>query len=38
MNSFSKALATMAQQNQGDIHAMVGQMKEMSIHMNGIMD
>ena len=38
MNDFTKALATMAQQNQGDIHTMVGQMKEMSIHMNSIMD
>ena len=38
MNAFTKALATMAQQNQRDIHAMAGQMKEMSIHMNSIMD
>lgn len=38
MNDFTKALATMAQQNQGDIHTMVGQMKEMSVHMNNIMD
>ena len=26
----------MAQDNQGDIHAMVGQMKEMTVHMNSI--
>ena len=36
MNEFTKALAVMAQQNQGDIHAMVSQMKEMSMHMNSI--
>ena len=36
MNEFTKALALMAQQNQGDIHAMVSQMKEMSMHMNSI--
>ncbi len=38
MNDFTRALASMAQQNQGDIHTMVGQMKEMSVHMNNIMD
>ncbi len=36
MNEFTKALAVMAQQNQGDIHAMVSQMKDMSMHMNSI--
>ena len=37
LNAFTKALAQMAQDNQGDIHAMVGQMKEMTVHMNSIM-
>ena len=36
MNDFTKAMAVMAQQNQGDIHAMVSQMKDMSMHMNSI--
>jgi len=36
MNEFTKALAVMARQNQGDIHAMASQMKEMSMHMNSI--
>ncbi len=36
MNAFTKALAQMAQDNQGDIHQMVAQMKEMTIHMNSI--
>ncbi len=38
MNDFTKSLAAMTQQNQGDIHAMVEQMKDMSIHMNNILE
>ncbi len=37
LNAFTKALAGMAQENQGDIRLMVGQLKDMTVHMNSIM-
>jgi phospholipid/cholesterol/gamma-HCH transport system substrate-binding protein len=36
LNAFTKALADMAQDNRGDIHEMVSQMKQMTVHMNSI--
>ncbi|MCH3950520.1 MAG: MlaD family protein [Acidaminococcus sp.] len=36
LNAFTKALAQMAQDNQGDIKTMVSQMKDMTVHMNSI--
>ncbi|MCD2435216.1 MlaD family protein [Acidaminococcus sp. NSJ-142] len=37
LNDFTRSLAEMSQQNQGDIHTMVTQMRDMSVHMNSIM-